>query len=134
MKKLRLLIPAFLLLMFLAPANSFSQNLQFSQVILVSSVQQTVPTGKVWKVESFWKANTYISYYANGSTCSQTDYHSPFMVNGQIYYVLKGVSTWSSSVYACTGNDFPMWLPAGTTLRNICSCDFLSVIEFTVVP
>lgn len=134
MKKLRLVLSVSLFLLYFAAANAFSQSLQFSQVILVSSVQQTVPTGKVWKVESFWKANTYISYYANGTTCSQTDYHSPFMVNGQIYYVLKGVSTGSSSVYACTGNDFPLWLPAGTTLRTICSCDFLSVIEFTVVP
>jgi hypothetical protein len=111
-----------------------AQSLQFSQVILVSSTQQVVPAGKVWKVESYWKANTFLTSSTNYNTCTSNDYHSPFMVNGNIYYVLRGVTTGYSALYTCVGNEFPLWLPAGTTLKTICSCDFLSVIEFTVIP
>jgi hypothetical protein len=120
--------------MFFTINNSKAQSLQFSQVMLVSSTQLTVPVGKVWKVESYWKANTFLTSNTNYTTCTSNDYHSPFVVNGNIYYVLRGVTTGYSALYTCVGNEFPLWLPAGTTLKTICSCDFLSVIEFTVIP
>jgi hypothetical protein len=120
----------FLILCFLLANAVYSQNnLQFSKVITESftiasaeygvgtqfSTLKTVPTGKVWKIESM------------GSEYEQS---SGFELNGiRIRFYLNQ----SYSNYK--GN--PIWLSAGTTLRfwnnsSVNNCYF-SIIEFNIV-
>ncbi len=122
-----------LFLSFLSLSALAQGNLQFNQVLKVSDQVQTVPAGKVWKVTSYWQANV-TNTSSTQSTCGNSSRHTPFVVDGQSFYVFRNVSTGLNSVYMAPSNDFPMWLPAGTTLQTQCSKDFLSVIEFNIVP
>ncbi len=108
-------------------------NLQFNQVLKVSDQVQTVPVGKVWKVVSYWQGNLNVTSNTQ-TTCSNNSRHTPFILDGQIYYLFRNVSTGSSNFLIAPSNELPLWLPAGTTLQTQCSKDFLSVIEFNIVP
>jgi len=108
-----------------------TNNLYFNQVILVGNTTMTVPAGKVWKVEGFMQGVYYVSN--GGSGCASSYYSHGFYVNGVLYgfpYEYAGNVT---PLYA-NASSFPLWLPAGTTLRTECTNDFLSVIEFNVAP
>lgn len=112
----------------------YAQNLQFSQVIIVSNTDQTVPTGKVWKIESYQQQQ--IGYGTNSPTTSCADLNRPrpYYIDGNTYNDIKGTGWGSSSILYAAGNTFPIWLKAGQTCRTSCSGDFLSIIEFSVVP
>lgn len=117
--------------------RAFTQyNLQFNQVLMVSNTIQTVPAGKVWKVESYMQAGIAAPDMIEvGGTCSLTDRHHPMIVNGQHYFLINGSpGHGSSGVFLATSNILPMWLPAGATLKTACSKDVLSVMEFNLVP
>ena len=120
-----------LLLPLLAGAQG---SLQFNQVIMVGTQQQTVPSGKVWKVNSFLQAVTTYSGNNNSTSCSSTSWHSPFIMNGDRYYAFSGLTTGSGTLFMGVGNHFPFWAPAGTTFQTVCSGDVLSIIEFNIVP
>ena len=90
-----------------------AQTLQFSQVLLVSTTQ-TVPANKVWKVEG-------VMPVFNGTAINQISINSTNIVVSAVGYTLSG-------------NAFPLWLPAGTTLAAGSNVFRVSVIEFTVVP
>jgi hypothetical protein len=96
------------------------QTLQFSQVLLVSTTQ-TVPPNKVWKVQSFFPAQSF-----NGGNN-----------NTLAFLTLNSVPSYVGQTRSDAGMSYiqlPAWLPAGTTLaagQNIIS---ISVVEFTVVP
>ncbi len=125
MKKLVLVLISFIAL------SSFSQgNLQFNQVKLISA-QETVPSGKVWKVESAlfaggapFQVTTYtqgsMSYLTNGTTC--------IIANS-----INGASSTNNNS-PVSENAFPFWLPAGSTLASGTNMRYLSVIEFNIVP
>ncbi len=104
-------------------------NLQFNQVLTLGgnssagsvaannftytygTISHTVPTGKVWKVESFSGSNTLA-----------------FVVNNQ--YVANATTS---------QNSVPVWLKAGDVIRfgnngSSAYCFFLSIIEFNVLP
>lgn len=101
-------------------------TLQFVQVkILTNGTLYTVPTGKVWKVESAVYSSYYISYTASARV------------------IINGVNTEliPFAFYDGNGTDrapystaFPMWLPAGTTIQPSMRTSHMFVIEFTVVP
>ena len=114
--------------------SAFAQgNLQFNQVLKVSDQVQTVPAGKVWKVVSYWQG--VLNVTANiQTTCTSNSRHSPFLVDGQYYFLFRNVSTGNSTSMMSPSNELPMWLPAGSTLQTQCSKDFLSVIEFNIIP
>lgn len=111
-------------------------NLQFNQVLLVSNTIQTVPAGKVWKVESFMQAGIAVPDVIEvGGTCALTDRHHPMIVNNQNYYLINGSpGHGSSGVFLAPNNALPMWLPSGTTVKTACSKDVLSIVEFNLVP
>ncbi len=123
----------FLILCFLLANAVYSQNnLQFSKVITESftlptagygagtqfSTLKTVPTGKVWKIESMGSGN---------------EQGSGFELNG-IRFTLYG----GNQSYSILKQN-PIWLSAGTTLRfwnidNYSSQSFyFSIIEFNIV-
>ncbi|GAB4448724.1 MAG: hypothetical protein OHK0036_04570 [Bacteroidia bacterium] len=109
--------------------KGFSQtnNLYFNQVLLVGVTTMTVPANKVWKVEAYSQGGYYVS--GPGTGCGASNYHHGFYVNG----ILCGFPYNQTYNYG-PNSHFPLWLPAGTTLRTECSGDFLSVIEFNVAP
>ncbi|MCB9234203.1 MAG: hypothetical protein H6581_21280 [Bacteroidia bacterium] len=117
------------------PHAAKAQSLQFSRVILVQgAVADTVPAGKVWKVEAILTDNYYQS--SGGSSCSLTYGYNKrlIQIDGQPSFIQgQGLGTGSTSVYM-NGYSIPLWLPAGTTVQPECASTRLSVIEFTVVP
>jgi hypothetical protein len=105
-------------------------NLEFSQVKLVGSTQETVPAGKIWKLESALSTSSLT--ISTGTTSPQNE-TTNIIINGT-NIVIK--SSWGSS-YASSAlepTDLPIWLPAGTTLRAGTNVFRISVIEFNVIP
>jgi hypothetical protein len=134
MKKLYFIL--FILINQLAFAQG---NLQFNQVKLVTALE-TVPAGKVWKIESV------IYNIAEGSTtyqtgnygnCNTNDYNSAaIIVAGTPTKVGQGTSPlgYSSGSYVHSYTILPIWLPAGTTLSGGICLNKISVIEFNITP
>jgi hypothetical protein len=134
MKKLYFIL--FILLNQLAFAQG---NLQFNQVKLVTALE-TVPAGKVWKIESV------IYNIAEGSTtyqtgnygnCNTNDYNSAaIIVAGTPTKVGQGTSplAYSNGAYVHSYTILPIWLPAGTTLSGGICLNKISVIEFNITP
>lgn len=113
----------------------FSQgNLQFNQVIRVVEVLQTVPAGKVWKVESYLESEL-INSNSSSSSCTSSTIHRPLIINNGFYYFVGDVA-WGStnSLQMMNHNKFPIWLKSGDQIRTTCSSDFASVIEFNIIP
>lgn len=109
-------------------------NLQFNQIIRVVEVLQTVPVGKVWKVESYLE-NELISSNSSSSSCTSSTIHRPLIINNGFYYFVGDVA-WGSTnnLQMMNHNKFPIWLKSGDQIRTTCSSDFASVIEFNIVP
>ena len=131
------MIKVFLLFVcFFIQFNSFSQgNLQFNQVIRVNNTAQTVPSGKVWKVETYMQSNTYISEYIEYPNCNFPDRQHPFLINSKPYYQINGSpGHGSSGIMMAVGNLFPLWLKAGEIVQTTCPDNFLSIIEYNIVP
>jgi hypothetical protein len=127
-KMLKMAISGAFLLLFLAPAGH-AQNLQFSRVILVTNATDTVPAGKVWKLESLLPPEIFTF----GSNNAPLQYE--IFVNGNSRKI--GHAAWTdSNQNATTGSvvHLPVWLPGGTTLRAGANVAEISVIEFEVSP
>jgi hypothetical protein len=111
-------------------------NLQFNQVKLVGTTLETVPSGKVWKVES--------ATYTGGQAFpinSETNYASyasmSFYLNGIQNYEGYFTSVRYGSVWVNSTNNqstFPLWIPAGSTLKAGSNMNSLSVIEYNIIP
>ena len=114
---------------------TFAQgNLQFNQVLKVVDVDQTVPSGKVWKVESYHQTQVGISTSLPTTGCTDLSRPRPYIVDNVSYHHLQPVGNGNSNFASAAINDLPLWLRTGQTLRTSCPGDFLSVIEFNVVP
>jgi hypothetical protein len=124
----------FVVVLFLLGSVKAQGNLQFNQVVTVSTTSMTVPAGKVWKVESYSESEvTFNSNYSAG--CVNVNYHRPLVINNNNYYFFGNMATASSGAnYISTGNKLPIWLKSGDQIRTVCSSDFASVIEFNIVP
>lgn len=104
-------------------------NLQFSQVKLIG-LQETVPAGKVWKVESVLNNATL---QINTSTTAEQNKSTQIVINGTGVLM---ATTWGNS-YATSSvesTQLPIWLPEGTNLAAGTNVFRVSVIEFNVVP
>jgi len=122
MRHLFLLLVAFV---FPVASKLQSQTLQFSQVLLISTVQ-TVPANKVWKVEAVIPDGPTLfnqNNWGSSGTCRIT-------INNHT----TAVSGWQGNGVIMDSFNQPIWLPAGTTLAASSSTFRISVIEFTVVP
>jgi hypothetical protein len=101
-----------------------SQTLEFSQVLLVSSLD-TVPTGKVWKVSNILPT-------LNGSGSSKIQVNGSnitvaFSLGTNFY---PGTAYHISNDFSYNGLQGPYWLPEGTTLKASTNVQYISVIEF----
>ncbi len=122
------------LLAFALGGLSWGQTLQFSQVLLVSSNTQTVPAGKVWKVENILASSSLVASGNQTVNFSISVDNSQVFVagaNSQVNVYNQGVQSMSS-----TSNQLvqPIWLPAGSTLAAGQNVFRVSVIEFNVLP
>jgi len=129
---------------FLMPFVLFSQgNLQFNQVLLLTATG-TVPSGKVWKVESVLSSSTLAAYNDNSSSVNTVSLN--ILVNGITVTVERssvGIASQTGSAgvmrahwgYTSGGvTRLPFWLPAGSTLAPSTNAMGVSVIEFNVLP
>ena len=125
---------------------SYSQgNLQFNQVKIISNTDpsQSVPAGKVWKIESVFSegGDTYPmgasgTVYAHFSACGLASFN--FQNYGR-YLSINNIPV-AFGIHSA-GNqmtNLPVWLPSGTTICTcipsyICARGY-SVIEFNIVP
>jgi len=106
-------------------------NLQFVQAKLISAID-TVPAGKVWKVEgviySIDPATTIVAY-GNEVT-------DKIQLNGSFVTIRK--SSYSGSSYGAGSSiweqKFPLWMPAGTTLAASNGVLYINILEFNEVP
>lgn len=122
---MRHLLPLLLPIALFISNSLQSQTLQFSQVLLISTVQ-TVPANKVWKVEAVIPDGpTLFNQYNWGTqgSCRIT-------INNHT----TAISGWQASGTILYSFNQPLWLPAGTTLAAGSNTFRISVIEFTVVP
>lgn len=111
-------------------------NLQFNQVKLVSSLE-TVPAGKVWKIENIlpgvrptttsW-GNSTLDFIININ--NQTVYYLSSESKGSLF---GNGQTGISSISVGIGNA-PIWLPAGSTLSAGTNVLSVNVLEFNLVP
>lgn len=121
-----------------------AQTLSFSQVLLVDNNTVTVPAGKVWKIEAAVSSGLS-STSTTGSSSPTPQAVYLFYINGAQQNCTKiqasitgGYSSASnnqSRIYYGVDNDmFPIWLPAGSSLAAGSGINYLSVIEFNIVP
>ena len=108
-------------------------NLQFNQIVIVSSVNQTVPAGKVWKLESYQQEQVSIAYMSPAPSCVPLDRQRPYYIDNIYYYNIE-LAGGGSTIYNVAKNNFPIWLKASQTVRTSCSGDFISIIEFNIIP
>jgi len=138
-------------------SNVFSQgNLQFNQAKLVTAIE-TVPAGKIWKIESALSGEE--RYPTSGTTFTS---NSRFInVNGiSICVHEEHVAAMGLGFNGCCGGGFwmnnigqsvnsttpvliqvsadptklPIWLPAGSTLAIGTKVSAVSIIEFNIIP
>lgn len=113
-------------------------SLQFNQVKLVT-VQETVPMGKVWKVES-----VIFNIPQDGSPFSvQSNANCNENQRRTYAIVVDGIPTKAGELSSAAGysSDYfhmttklPLWLPAGATLSGGICNNKISVIEFNIIP
>jgi hypothetical protein len=125
----------------LCPLLYSQGNLHFNQVKLVTTVQ-TVPTGKVWKVESatynggapFPNSSANYAFPAGPLQTRGFESIMSYSVNGQLNYfpVSYSINGNFSSVNLMA--HFPLWLPEGSTLAVGTNMGYLSVLEFNIIP
>lgn len=127
--------------LFMGNAKCFGQhNLAFTQVLLVTSTEDTVPAGHVWKINSFLPSNDIVPTNNPGSGNSHTTVSFCIKVGGTTVYVGGSYSAWtygsaigSSGSTGCgTMLTDPLWLPEGTRLAAFTNVRYVSVTEFAV--
>lgn len=109
-------------------------NLQFNQVKLVSTIE-TVPAGKIWKVESVLY-NTPIVGNGNATIAFSIGTDASILINGTsiVTRSSRGVNTSQGGAYYSVWDiTLPLWLPSGTTLSSSTGVGNVSVIEFNVI-
>jgi len=131
----KILLSTFIILSNLACAQG---NLQFNQVKLVTSLE-TVPSGKVWKIESviYNIAATASGYQASNGSCNSTSYESTSIEIASVpTKVGQGTqaASYSNLQYTHSYTILPLWIPAGTTLSGGTCLNKISVIEFNIIP
>lgn len=109
-------------------------NLQFNQIVMVTDIQQTVPSGKVWKIESYRQQQVGYSTTTPTTGCSDLSRARPYFIDNYQYHDIEGVGTGVASYPHTAKNSFPIWLKAGQVVKTSCPGDFLSIVEFNITP
>jgi hypothetical protein len=132
MKQLKSLF--FVLLVF-AGSSAFTQgNLQFNQVLKITETDQVVPEGKVWKIESYMQSNIGITTSIVVTGCGELSRNRAFFIDNTPYFSVNIGGYGGTNIPNAASNVFPIWLRENQTARTSCPSDFLSVIEFNIIP
>lgn len=134
MKNIMLFVSLFICSSFVVSAQN---SLGFSQVKLISSLD-TVPLGKVWKIEGFVYsqpvvlANQDASILINGIPVAvrSSRYNEPHW----IWAVCCGTGGVSSPQFEIWEQKNPIWLPSSSILNIGPGVTFISVLEFEIDP
>jgi len=112
-------------------------NLQFSQAKLVNTID-TVPSGKVWKIESIIYSSSIVDAAGQfGIGCNSNSLSDNIIINGNSVTVRK------SSSAACSNNGatallweqkLPIWLNQGNTISSSSGVLYINVLEFNIAP
>ena len=108
-----------LILIFLSAKVAFASNLVFSKAILINATDtstHTVPANSVWEI-----AGTTQNMYGAEATINGI---GTILIG---YYINNGP----------TASGLPIWLPAGTTIKNVLVNGygpFISILEYTITP
>jgi hypothetical protein len=126
----KIIITLSICLAFTLSSNAQSQ-LTFNQVLLVPLTSQgdTVPQGKVWKVESSvseLSSNGETYFHVNNNKCNIT---KSITNVGNLYGSSNNSYAYANSI---VNPIFPMWLPAGTIITEGTGVSALSIIEFNI--
>ncbi|MCB9231888.1 MAG: hypothetical protein H6581_09510 [Bacteroidia bacterium] len=131
MKKISLIL--FLLTAFSVTGLS-AQSLNFSRVVNIAgdctggTRVDTVPAGKIWKIEGVRTEDVYTYFSANGSIFTFQNYST------DSYMIMPPGATGGNAIFN------PVWLNSNAMIKNECttalSSDyyFYSILEFEVVP
>jgi len=125
----------FLLFLFFSLNFTAQGNLQFNQVLRIHNIAQTVPASKVWKIESYMQSQTALSDGIEMFNCNYLDRHHSFLINTKPYFLINGSpGHGSSGTFMAVGNQLPIWLKAGDIVQTTCVDNFLSILEFNIIP
>jgi hypothetical protein len=135
-----LLKSALLMGLLVVSQNLVAQNLQFGKTKFIDSKTDTVPAGKVWKIESFVYSQSIAVCPTSNTSLNISD---SIILNGRNLMVraqrFSGLhQAWSNHTW---GPEFflweqktPMWLPTGTTIAAGRGVMYISVLEFKESP
>lgn len=136
----------FAMLAFSSVSRLSGQNLQFGKVKLIGSTRDTVPTGKIWKVEGLIYSQAIANCPTNRFSVNISD---SILINGiQINVRAQRFSglmdrcadgcVQSGSVFSpefvIWEQKLPFWLPAGTTISASKGVQYISILEFAEAP
>lgn len=121
-----------ILVLFFSLGANAQGNLQFNQVLKISTTIETVPAGKVWKIESYQQSN--VSGTSNSTNTCDVARVRPYIIDGQVYHNIKNIASGNAGYIYAAENRMPIWLAEGQTAATSCPSDFLSVIEFNIIP
>lgn len=135
----KILVLALLILIYV-PAY-FCQSagsLQFSKVKLIGPAADTVPLGKVWKVESVLSSSQLAPGLPSNNVALDKTNTLQIKVNGTIITI----SSWLENVYSSYRGhtafgrvtELPIWFPAGSILEVSSNAAYISVVEFNIIP
>lgn len=113
-------------------------NLQFNQVKLVGTIE-TVPIGKVWKIEAIVYNANLVGPPSGLSGNDNIIKDEGIIINGNLvstrsvrsqgsYYYQKIINYYVWSI------ELPIWLPSGTSLSKGDGVLYISIMEFNNVP
>ena len=111
-------------------------SLQFNQAKLVNTID-TVPSGKVWKIESI----IYSSSIVDAQTWEYTgtinnSISDKIIINGNLVTVRKSSSSasYGSSNSLLWEQKLPIWLNQGNTISSSNGVLYVNVLEFNITP
>jgi hypothetical protein len=135
-----------LLFSFLLFEISAQGNLQFNQAKIISNTDppQTVPAGKVWKIESVFSDASADTYAVDGSGATQAFFSACGIPSFYFHYYGRYLAInsipLSFGIHSAGHQmaNLPIWVPAGSTICTCTSASYCargySVIEFNIIP
>lgn len=105
-------------------------NLSFSKVKLITATD-TVPVGKVWKIESVGRSGSTSYPPSSNSITINNNRNLEFNPVNVLQNV--GSPTSYGGIGYGTGTQLPFWVPAGTIITVGQNSSIISVIEYNIV-
>lgn len=127
-----------ILLFFITLVANAQGNLQFNQVKLLTTLE-TVPEGKVWKIESIIYSASIVDAQSwwnlgyNGTIDNSIS--DKIIINGNLVTIRKSSSSASNnnSNSIVWEQKFPIWLYQNTSISASSGVLYINIIEFNVV-